>query len=125
MVLFIISNAMFLFIVWFLEISIETQFIPTIINGMTSAVSLILAISSVSIALTSRSAVESGDVSSSYSRNFLTILMVPALTLLFAYVILLEANYYLALKTAITSFVISLIILFLHITILKEKQGLR
>jgi len=49
--------------------------------------------------------------------------MVPALTLLFAYVRLMAADYYLALQLAMTSFIVSFAILFVYMGMLISRES--
>jgi len=103
-----------LFIVWmWIEPSVETQFIPTIINGLASstALTIVFTLTSVTFWLSRsqssrRLTHESGRLVSTFAGLTLSIMF-----LLASYITLMNSNYNVALKEAMSSFIIAFILL--------------
>ena len=95
-----------------MEISIEPQFIPTIINGLSSSVSLIVGFTVTAVIITiSRQLFKPSQ--NKYRIVFTIVLLIqPIIILFFGYSHLMKAKYQLALKYAMISLIFSFFILF-------------
>ena len=91
-------------------ISLETQFIPTIVNGITSSISIIVAFTLTAIAI---SISKSFKLAQKESHIFTVLfsLTIPIVMVLLAYLQLMQANFYLALRYAMAGLVISVCVL--------------
>ena len=97
---------------WAMDISLESHFVPTIINGISSSISLIVGFTATAIAITvSRPLFKH---SQDTKRIIYTIIfLIPAIASLFlAYNELMRAEFQLALKYGMTGLSISFVILF-------------
>lgn len=92
------------------EISIKTDFVPTVINGLTSSISVIVAFTGALITLVLSGSIFNFSASEKRTRIMPTIVMlgVPLALLWTSYSYLLDANYDGALKVAMIGLLISL-----------------
>ena len=109
-ILVLIFAFLFLLAIWNTDISIETQSIPTILNGLTSSISLIVGLTATVVTIAFS---RSFKLAQDWFRIGFTVvtLWLPIVLLCIAYLQLMEVKYQLALKTAMIGLVISLSLL--------------
>lgn len=108
-------------LIWTTDISLETQFIPTIINGVSSSISLIVGFTATAISLT----VSREEFKASQHKNriiwTIILLILAILFLFFTYLELIDAKYQSALRLAMSGLAISFCTLFDFLGFLCSK----
>ncbi len=107
--------------IWIAKISVETQSIPTVLNGIVSSISLIVGFNATAIAIT----ITSPKIETYQDKTRLAVvifaLLLPISEIFLAYVTLFSAHYHVALRHAMTGLTLSLGILWNFIQFLGQK----
>lgn len=107
----LLFSLFFLLIMWTKEITIETQFIPPVLNGITSSTSLFIGFIGTLVAV----GVSTGGLKITQHKKQITFtlssLSIAIMILFFAYFAVIIEEYLGALKLAMTALVISLFLL--------------
>jgi hypothetical protein len=104
---------------WTTDVSIENQFIPTLVNGITSCISLIVGftITAIAIAISQfKHPKDAGRIAIT-----LILLMFPILSLFYAYGDLMDREYFAALKFAMYALIIAAMTLYSFVVFLTLK----
>ena len=118
-IFWLILTLLFLGSIRFTHISLETQFIPTIVNGITSSISIIVAFTLTAIAISISKSFKLAQ-KETHIFTILFTLTIPIATVLLAYLELMQANFYLALRYAMAGLFISVCVLVVILVFMIE-----
>lgn len=107
-------------VIWNTNLLLETQFIPTVLNGVTTSISLIVGFTATTIAIMISKPFK--PVENKYRIGFTTVMLATPIFILFVtYFELMNAEYQLALKYAMIGLIISFCTLVDFLTFLGSK----